>query len=91
MMTAAAMIMSSIQTKNWSLEFTRFIEPIAVGFVSYGAYIISLKTISSKTGIALMMGAAVTSYFVQTPFIFPAYFAYSRTCNGIEIQEAAEG
>lgn len=71
LMTAAAIIMSSIQTKNWSLEFTRFIEPIAVGFVTYGAYIISLKTISSKTGIALMIGAAVTSYFVQTPFIFP--------------------
>ena len=71
LMTGAAVIMSSIQTKNWSLEFTRFIEPIAVGFVSYGAYAISLKTISSKTGIALMIMAAVVSYFVQTPFVFP--------------------
>lgn len=71
LMTTAAVIMSSIQTKNWSLEFTRFIQPIAVGFVSYGAYAISLKTISSKTGIALMIMAAVSSYFVQTPFIFP--------------------
>jgi len=71
LMTAAAVIMTSIETKNWSLEFTRFIQPIAVGFVSYGAYAISLKTISSKTGIALMIMAAVVSYFVQTPFIFP--------------------
>lgn len=71
MMTAAAVIMSSIQTKNLSLGFTTFIQPIAVGFVSYGAYVISLKTISSKTGIALMIMAAVVSYFVQTPFIFP--------------------
>lgn len=71
LMTTAAVIMSSIQTKNWSLEFTTFIQPIAVGFVSYGAYAISLKTISSKTGIALMIMAAVVSYFVQTPFIFP--------------------
>lgn len=70
-MTAAAMIMSSLQTKNLSLEFTRFIQPIAVGFVSYGAYTISLKTITSKTGIALMIVAAVVSYFIQTPFIFP--------------------
>ena len=71
LMTTAAVIMSSIQTKNWSLEFTRFIQPIAVGFVSYGAYVISLKTVSSKTGIALMIMAGVVSYFVQTPFIFP--------------------
>jgi chromate transporter len=71
LMTAAAMVMTSIQTRNLSLEFTRFIEPIAVGFVSYGAYAISLKTVTSKTGIALMLGSALTSYFVQTPFIFP--------------------
>jgi len=71
LMTAAAIFMSNIQTKNLSLEFTRFIQPIAVGFVSYGAYAITIKTISSKTGIAVMIAAAVVSYFVQTPFIFP--------------------
>jgi chromate transporter len=53
------------------LEFTRFIQPIAVGFVSYGAYAITIKTVSTKTGIAVMVAAAVVSYFVQTPFIFP--------------------
>jgi chromate transporter len=37
-MTIAAIIMSSIQAKNWSIEFTRFIQPMAVGFVSYGAF-----------------------------------------------------
>lgn len=72
LMTLAAIIMSSIQAKNWSTEFTRFIQPMAVGFVSYGAYKISVKTIYTKTGIALMIGAAVLSYFIQTPFIFPA-------------------
>jgi chromate transporter len=54
LMTAAALVMSSIQEKNWSLEFTRFIQPMAVGFVSYGAYMISLKTIRTKSGIANM-------------------------------------
>jgi chromate transporter len=44
---------------------------MAVGFVSYSAYIISLKTISTKTGIGIMILAAVLSYMVQTPFIFP--------------------
>jgi chromate transporter len=71
-MTTAAVIMSNIQEKNWSLEFTRFIQPMAVGFVSYGAYMISLKTVTTKTGIVLMVLAAITSYFIQTPFVFPA-------------------
>ncbi|MEJ7643386.1 MAG: chromate transporter [Chryseolinea sp.] len=70
-MTGAAIVMSSIQTKQLSLDFTRFIQPIAVGFVSYGAYSISVKTVSSKTGIALMIMAALVSYFIQTPFVFP--------------------
>lgn len=70
-MTTAAVLMTNIQERNWSLEFTRFIQPMAVGFVSYGAYMISLKTVTTKTGIAIMIMAAVISYFIQTPFIFP--------------------
>ena len=70
-MTIAAIIMSSIQAKNWSIEFTRFIQPMAVGFVSYGAYMISLKTIRTKTGLVILFVAGIVSYLVQTPFIFP--------------------
>ncbi|MBT1702640.1 chromate transporter [Chryseosolibacter indicus] len=70
-MTAAAIVMSSIQEKHWSIEFTKFIQPMAVGFVSYGAYMISLKTVTTRTGVVLMVVAAVLSYFIQTPFIFP--------------------
>ena len=71
MMTAAAVIMSSIQQKNWSIEFTRYIQPMAVGFVSYGAYMISLKTVKTKVAVALMIIAAVVSYYIQTPYIYP--------------------
>ena len=70
-MTAAALMMTSIQEKHWSIEFTRYIQPMAVGFVSYGAYMISLRTVNTKTGIALMIIAAVASYYVQTPYIYP--------------------
>ncbi len=70
-MTAAAVIMSNLQQKNLSIDFTTFIQPMAVGFVSYGAYMVSLKTVKTKTGIVLMVMAAVFSYFFQTPFVFP--------------------
>lgn len=71
LMTTAAIVMTSIQEKNWSTEFTRYIQPMAVGFVSYGAYMISLKTVNTKTGIALMIFSAVISYYIQTPYIYP--------------------
>ncbi len=70
-MTAVGILFSSIQEKNLSLEFTRFIQPMAVGFVSYAAYTISLKTVYTKTGLVLMVLAAVASYFFQTPYVFP--------------------
>lgn len=71
-MTVMAISLFDIEQKNWSLEFTRFIQPMAVGFISYAAYSISVKTINTKTGVSLMIMAAVTSYFIQTPFVFPA-------------------
>lgn len=71
-MTVAAVFMTAVQQNQWSTEFTKFIQPMAVGFVSYGAWIISQKTVKTKTGIALMIVAAVLSYLFQTPFIFPA-------------------
>ena len=79
LMTLAALVLSSIQDKHWSLAFTRFIQPIAVGFVSYGAYMISLKTVRTRRGVVLMILAAVTSYVLQTPFVFPAVLL----CSGL--------
>jgi chromate transporter len=70
-MAFAGIFLSSIQEKSWSLEFTRFIEPMAVGFVSYAAYTISMKTVNTKTGIFIMVASAIVSYFFQTPFVFP--------------------
>jgi chromate transporter len=72
LMTAAALVMTGIQEKNWSIEFTRFIQPMAVGFVSYGAWVITQKTVRTVTAIGLMIIAAVVSYIFQTPFVFPA-------------------
>lgn len=70
-MTIMAISLFDIQQKHWSLEFTRFIQPMAVGFVSYAAYAISLKTVNTKTGIIIMVVSAITSYFIQTPVIYP--------------------
>jgi chromate transporter len=77
LMTLAALVLSSIQDKHWSLAFTRFIQPIAVGFVSYGAYMISLKTVRTWRAVVLMVLAAITSYTLQTPFVFPAVLLVS--------------
>src|SRR5260221_14747556 len=70
-MTTAAILMASFETKQMSLEFTRFIQPMAVGFVAYGAYSIGMKTIKRPRGIILMILAAIISYYIRSPFVFP--------------------
>ncbi|MFN3841042.1 MAG: chromate efflux transporter [Cyclobacteriaceae bacterium] len=86
-MTMMGVLLSNIQEKNWSLEFTRFIQPMAVGFVSYAAYTISLKTIHTKTGIALMIVAALASYFIQTPFVFPVILLVAGLIAALKYKE----
>ena len=71
MMTFAALAFQSFQDRNLSLEFTRFVPAMAVGFVSYAAYTMTVKTVHSKTGVAVMILAAVLSYFVRSPFFYP--------------------
>jgi chromate transporter len=70
-MTTAGIIVSSLEAKQMSFEFTRFIQPMAVGIVAFAAYSIGLKTVKTKTGIALMIIAGVATYFIKTPFVFP--------------------
>jgi chromate transporter len=70
-MTAVGILMSSLEAKQVSLEFTRFIQPMAVGFISYAAYSISIKSINSRDGIFIMIVSGVAAYFIRNPFVFP--------------------
>ncbi|MDF9801079.1 chromate transporter [Catalinimonas alkaloidigena] len=70
-MTALAIVVSHFQRQELSLAFTRFIQPMAVGFVAYASYTISKKVVSTRTGIVIMLLAAVVSFFIRKPFIYP--------------------
>lgn len=70
LMTLAAILISNFQEKN-ALTFTRYIQPMAVGFVVYAAYRIIVKTVRSKTAALLMVASAVISYLANSPYAFP--------------------
>ncbi len=70
-MTVAGMLMNSFVSKQTSLDFTRFIQPMAVGLIAHAAYSISLKTVTTKRGFFIMVLAALATYFFKTPFVFP--------------------
>jgi chromate transporter len=70
-MTVAGLLMGSFESKQVSLSFTRFIQPMAVGLVAYAAYTMGLKAITRFRAVLIMIGAGLVSFYLKTPFVFP--------------------
>lgn len=82
-MIAAAIGISTLQENNISIDFTKYIQPMAVGFVTYAAYKISVKVVHTRLAMGLMIIAAVVSYFVKNPFIFPVILLLSGATTAL--------
>ncbi|MBW8050739.1 MAG: chromate efflux transporter [Cytophagales bacterium] len=86
-MTIAAISISLLEKKSMSLEFMRFIQPMAVGFVAFAAYRISATVIHTRTGVTLMVIAAILSYFVRLPWIFPLLILMGGAVTALRYHE----
>jgi len=82
-MIAAAIGISTLQENNISIDFTKYIQPMAVGFVTYAAYKISVKVVHTRLAMGLMIIAAVISYFVKNPLVFPIVLLLSGAITAI--------
>jgi chromate transporter len=76
-MTAAAISINYLQTHQISLNFTRFVLPMAVGFVAVAAYKISSISVVTKTSTAIFIVSAIGCYFVSNPVIFPLVLIFA--------------
>ena len=70
-MTMAGVIISNLQEENISLEFTKIIQPMAVGFVAYAAFRITRKVVKGLQGYLLMVSSCVISVLYASPYLFP--------------------
>jgi chromate transporter len=70
-MTTAALTVNLLNDMNVSLEFLRFIQPMAVGIVAYSAYRIASSVVSTKDGYFLMLISAIASFYLRSPYAFP--------------------
>lgn len=86
-MTFAGVMISYIDENELSMEFARFIQPMAVGFVAYAAYVISSKVINTKLGGALMVISAVISYFIRSPWVFPILLLFGGFVTAMKFQQ----
>lgn len=70
-MAALSFIYQGLEALNVSREILRFIGPMAVGFVLVAAVRIGRKVVVDGPTAALMIAAAVITYFLRQPWIFP--------------------
>ena len=70
-MTLAGIGVAYMQQQGISLNFTRFIQPMAVGIVAYAAYRIGTKVVHTRTAVVLMVVSALIAYFFRSPFVYP--------------------
>ncbi len=85
-MITAGIVISTLQANSISIEFTKYIQPMAVGFVTYAAYKISVKIVHTKTAMGIMIIAAVISYFVKNPLIFPLILLLSGASTALKFK-----
>ncbi len=87
LMTAFGITAGYFQKYGLDLSFTRFIQPMAIGFVSYAAYKISRKVVTTKTAFFLMIMAALVSYFYRAPWGFPIILLVSGLVSGLKFRQ----
>lgn len=71
LMTSAGILISSLEERHVHADFTKFVMPMAVGFVAYAAYKITRKVVRSVDGIILLAVSAAVTYFLTSPFVYP--------------------
>ena len=76
-MTAAGITMSVFSNKGFSIEFTKFIQPMAVGFVLYAAYRVAKSQVNTKTAFVIMVAAAIVTALYHPPFMLPLLLVVS--------------
>lgn len=86
-MTTSGIVIANLQEKSLSIEFTKFIQPMAVGFVAFAAFRICEKVIYTKSSFILLIFSAVISYFFNSPYIFPVILLLGGAVTAIKFKK----
>lgn len=70
-MTFAAISYALLDSKEKFIEILKYIHPIALGIVAYGAYNLARKVLKSEVSILLALGAIVATLVLKNAYVFP--------------------
>jgi chromate transporter len=70
-MTFAALSFAQLDHKVQFVLILKYIQPIALGIVAFGAYTLSRKVLVTQTAIFLAVSAAIVTLVLRNAYVFP--------------------
>lgn len=70
-MTFAAISFGKLDQKEKFIEILKYIQPIALGIVAFGAYNLSRKVLVSQLSIMLAISSVVATLVLRNAYVFP--------------------
>lgn len=90
LMTLLAALYTYFVTKGDSVDFFRFIHPLAVGFIAYAAFAISKKVVHNGVTIFLIVVSAIVTILLNSPWIFPIVILFGGLVTNFTSKEKVE-
>ncbi|GAB2584415.1 chromate efflux transporter [Spirosoma areae] len=87
LMTAAGMGIHYLEQQQLSLQFARFIQPMAVGFMVVAGYRIGQKVIKNKVSLLLALTAALVGYMFRSPVMTPLVIAIGGVTTALTYEK----
>lgn len=88
LMIFAAMLIYFLQENTpGALDFARFIQPMAIGFIIFAAQKIIGKTIKTTEAMVLVLISAFISFFYSSPYIFPVLLMIGGLSTSIKYKQ----
>ncbi|MFN4146343.1 MAG: chromate efflux transporter [Runella sp.] len=86
-MTTAALGIFWLDDQQISLRFMRFVEPMAIGFLIFGGYVIGHKVIINRTHWLIMMLGAVLAFFFPSPYMTPVVIVLGGLITSLQFRK----
>jgi chromate transporter len=88
LMIFAAILISFLQENTpGALDFAKFIQPMAIGFIIFAAQKIIGKTIKTTEAMVLVLISAFISFFYSSPYIFPVLLLIGGLSTSIKYKQ----
>ncbi len=88
LMISAAILISFLQENTpGALNFARFIQPMAIGFIIFAAQKTIGKMVKTTEAMVLVLISAFISFFYSSPYIFPALLIIGGLSTSIKYKK----